>query len=206
MSKTVTARKPAANRGKVSPFAAAMTVKGKKAEDEDEKKQGDDESDEDYAKRMKGCKDLSDDEKQAADEKDDAYAARMRGDAGEDDETTAESGDDEEKKAAARAEGITAERTRWETVLSSPAAEGKGAQACEMLAGTDLSGERIISALGKMTAPTAAAPVHGLSARMAANKTPAPSPTAAAALPAAGGALTSEMITSAAARARGEVK
>jgi hypothetical protein len=62
-------------------------------DDQDDKKQADGESDEDYAKRMRARSDLGDDEKQAEGESDEEYASRMRA-MDEDEEAHAE-GDDE---------------------------------------------------------------------------------------------------------------
>lgn len=200
MSKTAITKTAAAKTGKVSAFAAAMTVaakpdaaEGSDDGEDDERKKKDGESDEDYAKRMKALDDK---------EKPEAGADPAEPDAGE--------AADEEKKAAARAEGITAERTRWATVLKSEQAAGKGATACEMLASTDLPASNIITVLSTVTAPSISAPAHGLVARMAANKVDAPSPAAAAA---GGGAqadengrvtVTAQDIMSAAGAARGE--
>lgn len=137
---------------------------GKKAKEHDDDEERDEagklvkkdgESDDDYAKR---CED--DEEASAEEETDDP-------DAEKEDE-------DKDKEAAAYARGVQAERARWDAVLTSEAAIGRGPLACSFLADTDLTAPQLIKAIA--LAPAGKGATGGLAARMAAARIPAPSP------------------------------
>ncbi len=206
MSKTATA--PQARTAKPSPFAAAMTVtpraEKKDGEDDDDRSPKEDESDEDFAKRMKADKDCPDADKQKEGESDEDYAKRMRKAEDEAEEEEVAEPTDDEKKAAAFRDGFQACNTRWETVLKSPEAAGKGALACELLAGTKLTAKRVISALGAMSAGAPDGGKGGLSKRMSENAVVAPAPSAPAKATNDKGVITAEAVMAAAKKARGE--
>lgn len=164
----------------LSRFAAAFgfkaTASAEKNQDDDDndkkaarakaRERKADESDEDYAKRCaaEDEKDKAEDEK----EKTDAAAA-----------AAAAAAPSADTLAAARIEGVTAERKRWETTLSDPRAADRGIAACHMLAGTDMAAAIILTTLATLPAQAAQeSEADGLQRRMAAERAanPAPSP------------------------------
>lgn len=165
----------------VSRFAAAFGFKAKAADDKDDKPEDDkkarrakarernaEESDEDYAKRCaeEDEKDKAEDDKEKKKDPDDKDGKKG-------------AQNDDEKCAAARAEGVIAERKRWETTLSDPRAADRGISACHMLAGTEMSASAILTTIASLPAQaTQENEADGLARRMAAERAanPAPSP------------------------------
>lgn len=141
---------------KVSRFAGLLGFGAKKAaedpKDKDKDKeaahqakkpvQGEDESDEDFKKRMKAWEDEDEEE----DDEDG------------DEELAEEPKDVDEKckkaKADGLAEGIAAERSRWADTLASKAAEGRVVSACSLLADTDMNAASIQKTLAALPAET----------------------------------------------------
>lgn len=222
MSKTATA--PSSTlAGRVSRFAGAfslgMTRRGASVaagEDDDENphKQRKGESDSDYAKRMRDDKDAPESRKQKAEESDEDFAKRMRSeDEKEEDPEAAgqraEGGEKEEKEegegakkaAAAFSNGVKAERARWENVLASKEANGKGLVACQLLSSTDMDAAVICKTLAAFPAE-AASNGSGLARRMTETRVEAPASEGAAPVNASG-AVTAGQVVAAAAKARG---
>ena len=169
---------------KTSRFAGLMGFGAKKAEDKKDKDmdakaekpvQKEDESDEDFEKRLKEWEDAQDDGESAETPKDTT------------DDSENQPDDKKGKKAlkdatdAARAEGhaagAAAERARWDGVLASAAAKGKPISAMCLLADTDMNAAAIQKALAAM-------PVESTRTTLAdrhQTPTPAPAPDAPAA-------------------------
>lgn len=121
---------------------------------DDERKQGDDESDEDYAKRM-----------EELDKKD---AAKGKANA-EDDDDDASAADEDDKEKAAR----TRERARCAAIFGSKAAGSRPDLAAHLAFNTSMSASEAIGMLGAVAASaapavpaTAAAPRQSLASRM----------------------------------------
>lgn len=161
----------------VSRFAAAFGFKPAAAnnKEDDEQKSArrakarerkDGESDEDYAKRCaeEDEKDKAEDDKEKKDATNPAAAAPVAGEAA--------------AVTTARAEGVVAERKRWETVLSDPRAADRGISACHMLAGTDMDATVILSTLATLPAQAGAqeSEADGLARRMEAARRANPAP------------------------------
>lgn len=168
--------------------AAARAIEGEDKDKKDAKAKParmEGESDDDYAKRCE-------------EEEKKKEAKAEGGKEGEGDEKKK----DEETKAAARREGVMAERERWTAVLSNPVAADRGVTACTLLETTDMDAKAICATLASVPAMKAAA--TPLAARMDAANLPKPS--ASAAEPAAPGtpAGNAALIVAAAAKARGE--
>lgn len=151
----------------VSRFAALMgKFTGKKAEEgKDDKNakgekpvQREDETDEDFEKRLKEWEDSGKEGKSAEQPKDTS----------DDDQDETE----KLKKAETKgfADGVAAANTRWTDVLASTEAQGKVVTACDLLADTDLDAAAIKKALAKIQAPT------GRSTLAQRQPTPTPAP------------------------------
>lgn len=139
---------------------AASSVRAEKTDEEraeeEERKKRDDETDAEYKDRMKKLDDKKEKDKDA-----------------ETTETDEDDDDTEKEKAAARVEGITAERKRWGDVFASQEVTGRVALACTLLAETETPADGVIAIL--KSAPVEAK-TKGLQQRMSAEPTPAPGP------------------------------
>lgn len=124
----------------------------------DDKQQRDDESDEDYAKRME-----EEEKKQRGDESDEDYAKRM---AEDDDDTSAEDSDDEKEKA-----GAVKERARCAAIFSCAAAATRPDVAAHLAFSTDMSSADAVGMLNTFAA-TGPAGKQSLASRMASVKVP----------------------------------
>lgn len=134
---------------KMSRFAGLMggLLSGKTAtEDGKDKDQSaekpvkrEDESDEDFEERLKKWREEGGEEE--AETPDDVT-----------DTTETDDGKVKKAKEDGVAEGVTAERNRWSTVLASPAAAGKAITACSLLADTDMTAANIQKTLAALPA------------------------------------------------------
>lgn len=199
---------------KSSPFANLFSFSAKKKaakEEEEECKQHEGESDEEYAKRMRKMEfEDGDERRQAEDESDEDYSARMKKRTKAESEKEEEEEEEEERekeKAAAFANGFKAGGARWQTVLSSDVAVGRGTMACELLASTEMTAPDILKTLAKMPTENSGAK-SGLYARMAQSEAATPKPTPGAAPAAAPGdaKAVAAACLAAADKARGEKK
>jgi len=155
-------------------------------ENDDERKQRDKESDEDYAKRMD---DLDDDEaarkaeeekkkedarKAEEKEKDEAAKRAKQAEGGDEDEMKDEEDDEESGKRAGRAKGARQrERVRCAAILAEGLRMGNIKQACAFACDTDMSAVQAIAVL-KAGTPEVAARSSGLRDRMAVVQVPNP--------------------------------
>jgi hypothetical protein len=157
-------------------FAHLLGRAGVRADDgndtEDEMKQGEDESDEDYAKRME-----EEDNKQRDGESDADYAKRMEEkdkDVGDDDDNT-DDADDEKEKA-----GAVEERARCAAIFACSAAATRPDVAAHLAFQTDMSSAAAIGMLNTFAAGGAPAK-QSLASRMANVRVPVVGASAAAA-------------------------
>lgn len=155
------------------PFAHLLGLSAARADDGDDgdAKQGVDESDEDYAKRMEDDKEKKDAAKKAEDDKKDPSAGD---DEPDDDEKKGkkakkaeESGDDDDKEKAARA----SERARCAAIFACASAGVRPDVAAHMAFSTDMSAAAAIAMLDSMAAGAPARPSN-LASRMAAVNAP----------------------------------
>jgi hypothetical protein len=191
------------------PFAHLLGISAAKAED-DELKQGADESDEDYAKRME-----EEDKKQGADESDDDYAKRMeeedkkQGDDESDEDYASrmedddnEAGDDEGGESKKEKAARISERARCEAIFASPAAGVRPDMAAHLAFSTDMSKAEAIAMLSAFA--KGSTPKNSLSSRMARVQTPNPGVATPAAAAVTGPAAVAQRILAAGKKARGE--
>ena len=121
---------------------------------------GDDEKDKDMDEEDDKEKDASEDDE---DKEKDAEEDDKEKDASEDDDKDKE----KDAKASDAESGATAERKRWDTVLShSSAGGGRIATACNLLATTDLSAKQIIGTLGTVPAASGSGGLYGAMAKV----------------------------------------
>ncbi|WP_322080161.1 hypothetical protein [Burkholderia cenocepacia] len=151
---------------KLTKLAAAMpfahflglpTAAAARAEEGDDRKQREDESDEDYAKRMEE-QDKKDEEARKAEEekRKEEEANRAKGSDGDEDDADMEDGDEDDKKddkeegkRAGRAKGARQrERIRCARIMAAGIKAGRVNQAAVFAFDTSLSASQAISALG----------------------------------------------------------
>ncbi|AQG98337.1 hypothetical protein A9R05_05500 [Burkholderia sp. KK1] len=142
----------------MAPFAHLLSRAGaaRAEQEDDERKQREDESDEDYAKRME---ELDDKEKAEEEKRKEEEAKKAKADDVDGDDTEAEDGDDEtdDSKKAARA----TERARCARIMAHGIATGNVEQAAKFAFNTKLSSADALAILGsgaQANAPAAAAP------------------------------------------------
>lgn len=125
--------------GITTPVHAKAEAPADKDDDKDAKAQGEDETDEQYAKRME--------------DEEDEKAAKSKADANEDDEQPEDDKkDDKAKKAGARAasplaRGVAQERARWVAVVGSRAFARNAAVGAHLLASTSMDAGAILAVL-----------------------------------------------------------
>jgi len=144
------------------PYAHLLGFSAAKAEDDDEMKQGADESDEDYAKRMEeeDKKETEDDAKKAEDDKGKKDAKAEEGD--DDEEEDDEKKDDKEQAAR------KSERARCAAIFKCDAAGSRPDVAAHLAFATDMSSADAIA----MLSTVAGGKTRGLASRMATVQTP----------------------------------
>ncbi|MDR5765033.1 hypothetical protein [Caballeronia sp. LZ028] len=129
----------------VAPFAHLLSRAGaaRAEQEDDERKQRDDESDEDYAKRME---ELDDKEKAEEEKRKEEEAKNAKANDVDGDDTEAEDGDDEtdDSKKAARA----TERARCARIMAHGVATGNVEQAAKFAFNTKMSSADAIAILG----------------------------------------------------------
>ncbi|WP_317201476.1 hypothetical protein [Janthinobacterium sp.] len=146
------------------PYAHLLGMSATKVEDDDGMKQGVDESDEDYAKRMEDEEKKKEEDakkaKKAEDEK-----KKEDADKGDDDVDNGD-GDDKKEKAARQNE-----RARCAAIFSCSAAGARPDMAAHLAFNTDMNAKAATDMLQAIAAGTPAA-AGGLAQRMSAVKTP----------------------------------
>lgn len=157
--------------GAAAPFAhlfgRAPKVDAKAEEPKDDKDKKDAKAEEPCDDKDKKAESGDDKDKDGDKDKKDAKKSKAESD---------DEDDKEEMKAQAHASGnalgIQAERARWVSTLSNPAAAGRGEAALTLLSTTDLASEQIVATLKSL--PAATAKSGGLSERMNAAQIPNP--------------------------------
>lgn len=172
--------------------------------EDDDRKQRDGESDEDYAKRMEEDDKKKEEAKKAEDEKrKEEEAKRAEGDDDDADMAEDDEDDKEEGKRAGRAKGARQrERVRCAAIVAAGVKSGAVKQACVFAFDTNLTAAQAIAALGA-SALDKPRGQSGLADRMASVKTPVATPQAESPNPKDPRAIAAQAIA-AAARARGE--
>lgn len=165
-------------------FGLAARAEGQEDDDQDEdRKQRDGESDEDYARRMATLDDGADDSD--GDQEDDADAEDPEGQEddedsdrkpGADDLTDDEEDDDDKKPADVKKAARAAERKRCAAIIAHGIKSNQTILACSFAFDTNLSASQAKSALNAAGKDAAASAQHhrGLSDRMASLQTPNP--------------------------------
>lgn len=143
-------------------FAHLLGIRASQAED-DEMKQGADESDEDYAKRMEEDEKKKEDEAKRAQEDEKKKEDEAKKAEDEKNKSKAGGGNDEEdeKEKAAR----KSERARCAAIFASPAAGIRPDVAAHLAFSTDMSSADAVGMLETVSAGST--PVRGLAMRMA---------------------------------------
>jgi hypothetical protein len=191
------------------PFAHYLGLARAEEPSDDERKQGADESDEDYTKRME---EMDEEEKNARkaeeEEREKAKKAKRAEDENDMDGDDADMEDDEEgEKRAGRAKGARQrERIRCARILTAGIQAGRVNQACVFAFDTNLSSSAAIAAIAAadFDAPkTTAGRRPSIDERMAALNTPNPGASAGAAPSADPAQAAAARIIAAGERARG---
>ncbi|NNM70179.1 MAG: hypothetical protein HKM00_09510 [Gallionella sp.] len=213
-----------AKKSLTASFAHLLGIGRVVAEDQtdDEKKQGADESDEDYAKRMKkleeddqkksakakaddDSQDDDDEKKQRPDESDEDYAKRMKKMEEEGDDAEADDTDEEMKGKGTAAAARSRERARCSAIFASSAAAARPDVAAHLAFNTTMSRKEAVGLLNSVAAG-GASKGSALASRMTSIKLPIVGSDNASA-PAAGSAASiAQQIIAAAAKARGDSK